>query len=62
MGDALSRLRGLDTLEWVSVLAVSVSALCLLSLVALMVVGTGRRRWRQFRRNRMKPPMGTTSE
>ncbi|WP_428661212.1 hypothetical protein [Reyranella sp.] len=62
MDGALSRLRSLDTLEWVSLLAVSASAFCLLSLAALMIVGNGRLRWRWFRRYRLKPPTGSTSE
>ncbi|WP_428674657.1 hypothetical protein [Reyranella sp.] len=54
MDGALSHLRSLDTLEWVNFLAVAASAVCLLSLAALMIVGNGRLRWRWFRRYRLK--------
>lgn len=54
--------RSMDALEWVCLLSAVLSALCLLSLAALMAVDRGRRRWRRFRRDRKKLLPGTTPE
>ncbi len=62
MGGAIPLLRGLSALEWVILLALSVSALCLISLAALMIVRAARWHWRRFQRHRKRRTLRTERE